>query len=190
MNSKFLILWIFIVGFIAISCNTQQNKTPEEKVDDSISANLSEKVKMVESKQKVIHYDLFNEDSIVGSYHILYRSQENGKIVTTYPITDGKGKDTICYACQDVVLTITKNGRDILLNRKIQRDDFRAFIPEKEIVKHSLSNFSIREVRDNEITFDISFCIPDTDIYYPFELIVSDSGSIKINEIIEQESDM
>ena len=45
-------------------------------------------------------------------------------------------------------------------------------------------------MRDNEITFDISFCIPDTDIYYPFELVVSDNGSIKNNEIIEQESDM
>ena len=43
---------------------------------------------------------------------------------------------------------------------------------------------------DNEITFDISFCVPDTDVCYWFELVVSDNGSIKINEIIEQESDM
>jgi len=190
MNSKFLIFWLFIVGFIAISCNTHQKRTSGRKVDDSISANLSEKVKMIESKQKVIHYDLFNEDSIVGSYHILYRSQENGKIVTTYPITDGKGKDTVCYTCQDVVLTITKNGKDILLNRKMQRDDFEIFIPKNEISNYSLSNFSIKEVRNSETVFDISFCIPETDICYLFELIVSDNGSFKIKEVLEKESDM
>lgn len=190
MNSKFLILWLFIVGFITISCNTHQNKTPEGKVDKSLSLSLAEKAELVESKQKIIHYDLFNEDSVVGIYHILYRSQENGRIVTTYPVTDGKGKDTICYACQDVVLTITKNGKDILLNRKIQRDDFATFIPKNEISNYSLSNFSIKEVRNNETVFYISFCIPETDICYLFELIVSDNGSFKIKEELEKESDM
>jgi hypothetical protein len=85
---------------------------------------------------------------------------------------------------------INKDGKDILLNRKIQQDDFRAFIPEKEIVRYSLSYFSIREARNNEIVFEISFCVPDTDVCYWFELIVSDNGDVKINEIIVEESDM
>ena len=190
MSRKYLFALIFVVGYLLSSCNETKNKINDENTRDTIGVDLSIKPAKVERKHKVIPFDSVNVDSIVGNYHVLYKTQDNGRVVTKYRIIDGKGKDTVYYANGDVVLTINKDGKDILLNRKIQRDDFRAFIPEKEIAKYSLSNFSIREVRDNEITFDISFCIPDTDIYYPFELVVSDNGSIKINEIIEQESDM
>ncbi|WP_319504365.1 DUF4738 domain-containing protein [Bacteroides graminisolvens] len=190
MNRKFLLTSIFVVVYLVSSCSGTKNKINDENTRDSMGVDLSIKPAQVGKELRVIPFETENVDSIIGSYHVLYKTQDNGQVVTTYPITDGKGQDTVYYACGDVILTINKDGKDILLNRKIQRDDFRAFIPEKEIAKYSLSNFSIREVRDNEITFDISFCIPDTDIYYPFELVVSDNGSIKINEIIEQESDM
>lgn len=189
MNRKFLLTSIFVVVYLVSSCSGTKNKINDENTRDSMGVDLSIKPAQVGKEHKVIPFDAENVDSIIGSYHVLYKTQDNGQTVT-YPITDGKEGNTEYYACGDVILTINKDGKDILLNRKIQRDDFRAFIPEKEIAKYSLSNFSIREVRDNEITFDISFCIPDTDIYYPFELVVSDNGSIKINEIIEQESDM
>ncbi|MBP1618715.1 MAG: hypothetical protein H6Q14_2542 [Bacteroidetes bacterium] len=190
MNSKFIILWIFIVGLIVISCNTHQNKTPEGKVNDSVSVNLPVKTKESENKQKVIHCEPFSMDSIIEGYHILYKSRENGKIVTTYPITDGKGKDTICYACQDVILTVTKDGKDVVLNRKIQRDDFKAFIPKNEISKYCISNFKITDVTTSNIKLSINLCIPETDICFWFDLIVSDNGDLKIKEEVEEESDM
>ncbi len=190
MNRKFLLTSIFVVGYLVSSCSGTKNKINDENTRDSMGVDLSIKPAQVGKEHRVIPFDAENVDSIIGSYHVLYKTQDNGQVVTTYPITDGKGQDTVYYACGDVILTINKDGKDILLNRKIQRDDFRAFIPEKEIVKYSLCYFSIREVIDNEITFDISFCVPDTDVCYWFELVVSDNGSIKINEIIEQESDM
>jgi hypothetical protein len=190
MDRKHLFTLTIVAGYLLFSCNGTKNKINDENARDSIGANLSVKSVQVERKYKVIHYESVNVDSIIGNYHVLYKTQDNGQVVTTYPITYGKGKDTVCYACEDIILTIVKDDKDIVLNRKIQRDDFRAFIPEKEISNYSLSNFSIKETRNNEIAFDISFCIPETDIYYQFELIVSDNGSIKVNEIIERESDM
>ena len=190
MSRKYLLALIFVVGYLLSSCNETKNKINDKNTRDTISVDLSIKPGQVERKHKVIPFDSVNVDSIVGNYHVLYKTQDNGRVVTKYRIIDGKGKDTVYYANGDVVLTINKDGKDILLNKKIQRNDFRTFIPEKEIVNYILSNFSIREVKDNEIAFDISFCIPDTDIYYPFEFIVSDNGSIIINEIIVEESDM
>ena len=189
MNRKFLLTSIFVVGYLVSSCSGTKNKINDENTRDSMGVDLSIKPAQVGKELRVIPFEAENVDSIIGSYHVLYKTQDNGQIVT-YPITDGKEGNTEYYACGDVILTINKDGKDILLNRKIQRDDFRAFIPEKEIVRYSLSYFSIREARNNEIVFEISFCVPDTDVCYWFELIVSDNGDVKINEIIVEESDM
>ena len=190
MNRKYLLTLMFMVGYLLSSCNGTKNKINDEKVRDSIGVDLSVKPTQVERKHKDIHFESLSVDSIVGSYRILYKMQDNGQIVNTYPITDEKGKDTIYYASQDVILTINKDGKDIILNRKIQRDDFRSFIPKNEISKYCISNFKITDVTTTGIKFSINFCVPDTDICYWFEWIVSDNGHIKINEVIEKESDM
>ncbi|WP_081698283.1 DUF4738 domain-containing protein [Bacteroides graminisolvens] len=190
MSRRYLFAFMLVVGYLLSSCNGTKNKINDKNTRDTISVDLSIKPGQVERKHKVIPFESVNVDSIIGRYHVLYKTQDNGQVVTKYPIIDGKGKDTVYYACRDMILTINKDGKDILLNRKIQQDDFRAFIPEKEIVRYSLSYFSIREARNNEIVFEISFCVPDTDVCYWFELIVLDNGDVKINEIIVEESDM
>lgn len=191
MNRKYLFTLMLTVGYLLLSsCNGTKNKINNEKARDSIDVDLSVKSTQVERKHKVIPFEVINVDSVIGSYHILYKTQDNGQIVTTYPITDGKGKDTVCYASQDVLLTINKDGKNIILNRKIQRDDFRFFIPKNEISKYCISNFKITDVTSTEIKFSINFCVPDTDVCYWFELIVSDNGNVKINEVVEKESDM
>ncbi|MDO9154363.1 MAG: DUF4738 domain-containing protein [Paludibacter sp.] len=191
MNRKYLFTLMLIVEYLLLSsCNGTKNKINNEKARDSIGVGLSVKSIQVERKQKVIPFEVINVDSVIGSYHILYKTQDNGQIVTTYPITDGKGKDTVYYASQDILLTINKDGKNIILNRKIQRDDFRSFIPKNEISKYCISNFKITDITSTEVKFSINFCVPDTDVCYWFELIVSDNGNVKINEVIESESDM
>ncbi|NLI36881.1 MAG: DUF4738 domain-containing protein [Bacteroidales bacterium] len=190
MNRKHLFFWIFIVGLMETSCNIRQNKVTERKTADSVSLNVLKKDKNIKSKHKVIHYDLFSVDSIVGNYHIQYKSQENGKMIITHPITDGKGNDTIYYACQDVVLDVAKDGQKRFINKRIQIDDFRAFIPKNEISKYCISNFKMTDVTTSYIKFSINICMPETDICYWFNLIVSDSGDFNIKEFVEKESDM
>lgn len=181
---------MLIVGYLLSSCNGTKNKINDEKARDSIGVDLSVKPTQVERTHKVIHFESVNVDSVIGRYRVLYKMQDNGQLVTTYPITDGKGKDTVFYASQDIILTINKYGKNIILNRKIQRDDFRSFIPKNEISKYCISNFKITDVTTTGIKFSINFCVPDTDVCYWFELIVSDNGNVKINEVIEKESDM
>lgn len=139
MNRKYLFTIMLIVGHLLSSCNGTKNKINNDKVRDSIGVDFSAQSTQVKKRHKVIHSEAINIDSIIGSYHVLYKTQDNGQIVTTYPITDGKGKDTVCYASQDLILTINKDGKNILLNRKIQLDDFRSFIPKNERHKYCRS---------------------------------------------------
>ncbi|MFV0546050.1 MAG: hypothetical protein ACK5ND_07640, partial [Bacteroides sp.] len=67
--------------------------------------------------------------------------------------TYGEGDKTISSIHQDVILTVTKDGKDVVLNRKIQIDDFRPFIPENEIANYGFTSFGIKEVMINQITF-------------------------------------
>lgn len=191
MKKNNLLLWMFILGYIASSCSGAKNKKNDYKTtNDSIGVFYNANPKKKECIRHVIHYERLACDSIIGNYHILFKTIENGQVVTTYPVTDGKGRDTVYYASQDVILSIRKGGNDIVSRKTIQLNDFKTFIPKEEISKFNLSNFSIKEVRDNEIAFDLSFCIPETDIYYPFELIIFDNGNFKITEIVEDESEM
>lgn len=190
MNRKYLFTFMLIIGYLLSSCNATKNRRNDEKARDSIGVNLSVRPAQVERKHEAIHFESINVDSIIGNYRVLYKTQDNGQIITTYPITGGKGKDTVCYASQDIILTINKDGKNIILNRKIKRDDFRLFIPKNEISKYCISNFKITDVTTTEIKFSINLCVPDTDVCYWFELIVSDNSNIKINEVIEKESDL
>lgn len=88
------------------------------------------------------------------------------KELKTHLDTDGEGDKTISYVDQDVVLTVTKDGKNVILNRKIQIDDFRSFIPENEIVNYGFTSFGIKEVMINQITFYLNYCIPESDICY------------------------
>lgn len=189
MNRKYLFTSMLIVGYLFTSCNERKNKIDEAKERDTIRVDLLAKHSQEKENQNIIHFESINVDSIIGNYRVLYKTQDNGRMITTYPITDGKGKDTICYASQDIILTINKNGRDII-NRKIQRNDFRSFIPKNDISKYCISNFKIIDGTTSDIKFSINICIPETDICYWFDLMVSDNGDFKIKEVVEKESDM
>jgi len=101
-----------------------------------MGVDLSIKPAQVGKEHRVIPFDAENVDSIIGSYHVLYKTQDNGQIVT-YPITDGKGQDTVYYACGDVILTINKDGKDILFYSK--RREF-VLIFYKSAIKNAFLN--------------------------------------------------
>ncbi|MFV0546272.1 MAG: hypothetical protein ACK5ND_08815 [Bacteroides sp.] len=187
MNVGRLIICVFIAGFTITSCNVNQNKVNENKVSDSASISLPKKTEEVGSKHEIFHNDLFSTDSIVGSYHILYKLKESERIfIKKHSDTDWEGDKTISSIHQDVVLTVTKDGKNVILNRKIQIDDSRSFIPENEIVNYGFTSFGIKEVMINQITFYLNYCIPDTDLCYSFEPTFLDNGNLEIKEVIEE----
>lgn len=108
------------------------------------------------------------------------------KELKTHLDTDWEGEKTTSSIHQDVVLTVTKDGKNVILNRKIQIDDFRSFIPENEIANYGFTSFGIKEVMINQITFYLNYCILDTDLCYLFELTLLDNGNLEIKEVIEE----
>ena len=82
MSRKYLLALIFVVGYLLSSCNETKNKINDENTRDTIGVDLSIKPAKVERKHKVIPFDSVNVDSIVGNYHVLYKTQDNGQVVT------------------------------------------------------------------------------------------------------------
>lgn len=186
MNRKYLLILILIIVYLLSSCNETKNKIIDEKVRDSVVVDLPVKSIQEEEKHEVLHFDPVNFDTIIGSYHVLYKIQDNRQIIVKkYPGYNGEEGDRVYYADQDVMLTINKDGKNILLNKKIQRDDFRSFMPKEEMSQYGICSFFIKDVTTDGVKFSINICIPDTDLCYPFELFILDSGDIKITEEIE-----
>jgi len=194
MRKKIDYLFILFLSILLLSCNNSKSHL-QQSTNDSIKASNNNRndtivTSLKNNKSKIYHFDTVEADTIIGDYHIFYKIQDDNQVIATYPIIDGKGQDTAYYANREVVLTISKEGKSILLNRKIKRKDFSSYIPKNEISKYCISYFRIVSVNPNEIKLSISFCVPDTDVCYWFELYITNDGKITIKEIVEEESDM
>lgn len=196
---KTIISTLLCVGFMLSSCN-QGNKNSSQAIEKDTIANrdnnLKKDLSIDKSKDEtvdrnnVVHFNPIKVDTIIGDIHISYKIQDDNQVIATYPITDGKGQDTAYYANREIVLTISKEGKNIFSDRKIERTDFISYIPQNEISKYCISYFKIASVSPNDISFSISFCVPDTDVCYWFELHITNDGQTTIKEVVEEESDM
>jgi hypothetical protein len=120
---------------------------------------------------------------------VSYVIQDNNDIIKTFPITDGKGLDTIYYAGREIILDIKYLQKNILRD-VINRYFFSSYIPKEEIEKYSISYFNLDRIDNNEkIFFTISLCVPETDICYWFELSVSNKGDIEIQDTTSDEDE-
>lgn len=181
-----------ILFFTLTSCNGLgvEKKTNNSNVFVSSEIINTSKQELSFAPKKVFHSNSINQDTIVSNYHISYIIQDSDDVIMTYPITDGKGLDTVCYAGKEIVLNI-KYLENNILHKKINKYFFSSYIPKKEMEKFSISYFNIDKVDNGKIIFFIiSLCIPETDICYWFELSVSNKGDIGINTILDEEEDM
>ena len=183
---KYLFALIPLFGYILTSCNSRETKIADIKIKKSVIKEMTIKPTNTKKNSRIIKLDEGNNDTIIGEYRIFYKKVDNNEIIKI----GREDKDTLYYANQEIFLTIKNGSENIVFNRKIQRNDFSSFIPKSEINNYYMSNFSINKVSLETLSFLINFCVPDTDNCYFFELIVRNDGNIKINEIIEKESDM
>ena len=184
---RFYFYLMILVVFVT-SCNNSETKkvatsniTVSKDTVDTIMAKPEQKQPLV--NDTIIYESPIHVDTIINKYHISYTVQDNDEVI----ITNG---GTV-FAGREVLLEIKYDGKNIL-NRKIDRTDFSSYIPSKEIKNYSIYYFGLERVeKDNTLTFEVSVCIPDTDISYEFELNVSSNGSIQTKEIyLEIEEDM
>lgn len=175
----------FVVFILTLtSCNNSGAKRTQKNSDTIVSSEIIDTLKQEQSflKKKVITEESIKRDTTVNNYDISYIIQDNDDVIKTFPITDGKGLDTVYYAGREIVLDI-KYSKENILYKKISRDFFKSYIPKEEIEKYSITNFSLDKIDNSgKIFFTISLCHPDTDICYWFELSVSNKGNIEIKD--------
>lgn len=166
-----------------MSCNSPKAnnavKTDVAVLSDTINAKKEEQ-SFVE--KPVFGSDTIKRDTTINCFYVSYIIQDNDDIIETFPIVDGKGLDTVCYAGREIILDVKYKNENIL-QKKIKRDFFNSYIPKSEIDKYSIYYFKLNRVdKGNRMFFDISLCVPETDICYWFELSISNNGDIEIKD--------
>ncbi|MDR1592542.1 MAG: DUF4738 domain-containing protein [Prevotellaceae bacterium] len=188
---KYEILIFAVSTCILFACNSPKKNNLQEETNNPTDTSSVVKNDTVSLSEKTVHhFEVVTVDTVIGDYRIVYQHQNDNQIVATYLITDGKGKDTVYYANQEILLNIYKENTSVLSNRKIKRENFFSYIPQNEITKYCLTYFQPENVSSDNIVFSISFCIPDTDVCYWFELTVNTNGQIQIKELEDDEGDM
>ena len=179
---------MILVVFITSCKNSETKKVATNNITvskdtiDTIMAKPEQKQPLV--NDTIIHESPIHVDTIINKYHISYTVQDNDDAISN------DNMRTV-FAGREVFLEIKHDGKRIL-NQKINRTFFSSYIPSQEMEKYNICNFCLERVeKDNTLTFEISVCMPDSDIFYPFELNVSSNGNIKIKEIyLEEGEDM
>lgn len=181
---KKICLYLVIFILTLTSCNNSGAKRTRKNSDTIVSSEIIDTLKQEQSflKKKVITEESIKRDTTVNNYDISYIIQDNDDVIKTFPITDGKGLDTVYYAGREIVLDI-KYSKENILYKKISRDFFKSYIPKEEIEKYSITNFSLDKIDNSgKIFFTLNLCVPDTDNCYWFELSVSNKGNIEIKD--------
>ena len=187
MKSLFLTLFSTVLLIIGQSCNSQSPSITQATMSkDSLKA-IAEQNKSYINK-KIYLYDLKRVDTIMKGYHISYLSQDNDSVIVVYPIVDEKGLDTSYYACRDILLTI--QHEDDSSHVVITKALFNPFIPKEELSKYYINKFNIESVSEAGVTFYSNVCIPDTDLCYCFQLLISSKGNIQITDTTPDEDEL
>jgi hypothetical protein len=140
-------------------------ETVFEKADDNVSHNETKRC-----------------DTIIGNYRVAWIIRDNDEIIENQYTTED-GPLYIRYADRSVYLWLEYNGKTVLSNKEINKHTFASIIPRDEISKYQLWHFGIENITEDEISFDLNICMPDTDICYRIKLCVSKDGEISMTEL-------
>lgn len=122
------------------------------------------------------------KDTIIDHFHIEYTIRENNELIPCAPYRDNPPE---YYAIgQEVILNIKYMQKEIF-NKVITRDFFASYIKER-FNWYAFNRFELLKVEKECSIFEISFCMPDSDVCYFFEINVNAEGKYKIKEIIEE----
>lgn len=186
MKSLFLTLFIVVLLIIGQSCNNQSPGIAQSIISKD---TLETMVKKNKSKpcEKIYLYDSKTVDTIMEGYHISYVSRDNDSVVIS-SVANEKGVDTSYYACRDIILTI-KHEHDSS-HVVITRSRFAPFIPKEELDKYYINKFNIESVGNTGVTFYSNVCIPETDLCYFFQILISSKGNVQITDITPEEDEL
>ncbi|MFV0598955.1 hypothetical protein SDC9_15788 [bioreactor metagenome] len=136
-------------------------------------------------KQRIISLKTVTFDTIINDYNINYSITDNKDKIKTF----FKNSDTTFYYDRTLILNLKYKNRDILHNKEFNKINFDSYFPhnDDDINMYCIQSLGIDKINKDYISFIVTLCIPDTDIYYDFPLIVYNDSSIVIKEVLEDE---
>ena len=136
-------------------------------------------------KRRIISLEKVSFDTIIEDYYINYTIGNNKNIVKTF----FKNSDTTYYYDRTLILSIKYRDMNILQNKEFTKMDFKFHFPnnDDDINKYCIQSIDIDKINKDFISFIVTLCIPDTDLYYDFPFIVYNDSSIIIKNPLEEE---
>jgi hypothetical protein len=171
----FLITIFCIVGFTCGQPNTNSsNDSPPEELlltDTTYTAHCVDTIKRV--------------DTIIADYNVMFSVIESDEKIFKHGVDWEGTKLLIEYCDRYIDLAISYKNVELLAEKRITKFCPPYLISENEIKKLRITSFNIMRVSDSGVQFLINICEPDTDLCYPFELLVKQNGETIFKEITE-----
>lgn len=135
-------------------------------------------------KQRIISLEKVSFDTIIEDYSINYTIVNNKNIVKTF----FKNSDTTYYYDRTLILSIKYKDMNILQNKEFTKMHFKFHFPnnDDDINKYCIQSVDIDKTNKDYISFIVTLCIPDTDLYYDFPFVVYNDSSIIIKKTIRR----
>ncbi|HOB27447.1 MAG TPA: DUF4738 domain-containing protein [Bacteroidales bacterium] len=170
-------LIIMLVYFQCISMNLQSHKNQNIIITpppDTIVTYI-EDMNLVEPL-----------DTIINNYKIHFYAIKD----TGYTVKKVLFKNTLDienYKNFKIFIEIKKDS-NIIYHQYLNKDTFITIL-KGDLQKMHLNNFRFRGFENDIFKFEISFCIPDTDICYFIAIHINTSGNMKFEEIFYEFED-
>lgn len=121
-------------------------------------------------------------DTIIEPFHIHYKLIEllNDSIIKVGTLSTGE-QVSLTYHNRIVEINLQYEDKSVLTKR-ISKEDFLSIIPKNNLKEYQIWNFYIEDVSNDNVTFSLSICVPDTDNCYFILYKVSKIGEIQILE--------
>ncbi len=147
----------------------------------------SNRVSQDSTKYKAVFSNPFIANGSRGDFSFDYTLKDNKTIVRTF----FKDSDTSYYFDRTLVMNIKYKNKDILVNKEFTKASFIDKFPHNvdDFNKYTLQSIQMLDGNKNHISFIITLCIPDTDMYYDYSLTINKDSSIVIGEIMDEEEE-
>lgn len=182
---KHLFYYIFLICILVASCKNGKkdaNVNITSVAQDTASLEQKEEAEPLIRCPDVIYTEDIVVDTIIHNFHISFVVKNNNSIIYYRNIDSDGDSVKYNYADMSAFLTLKFEDKTLIKNQEINKYTFKSYIPKETIESYELVSFTIKKVNDHEILFDAFFCMPDTDVCYPMEVLISKNGKVVLRE--------
>lgn len=120
-------------------------------------------------------------DTTIENYKMSCLIRPNGEFLPAY-----YDEDSIAYVNENTEFIINTLYKDsVILTANLTRERFKELmgLPEEHFLKYTFLNVDNFKVDKDTFKMEISLCIPDTDLFFLFELSIANNGVLSISDV-------